>query len=106
MNSQSRLVYTTDWTTKTVTIDYNKTLKQFLSQKEQLPFTAEKIIRMLDWWAQKNRVGVTLVGQLHIATSEAHCILTQHALNTLSVLYRQRRDWQIEYPFVSGVLAM
>ncbi|MBA2680390.1 MAG: hypothetical protein H0U76_18575 [Ktedonobacteraceae bacterium] len=101
----SRIVYTTNWADQTVTIDYNQTLRQFLTDKEQRPFSAERIMKMLNHWARINKIDITLVGRLHIAAGGAHCVLTQQALNTLSLLYQQHPDWQIEYPFVSDVLA-
>ena len=101
----SRIVYTTAWAEQTVTIDYNRSLRQFLTEKEGRPFSAERIMQMLNVWAKIDRINTTAVGRLHIAVGSAHCVLTQQAILTLSHLYRQRRDWQIEYPFVSNVFA-
>src|SRR5579859_3345094 len=97
------LVYSDHWVEKTVTIDYNPSLHQFLTEKEKHPFSAERLLRMLNGWAKIDRIDTTPVGQLHIAAEDAHCVLTLAAINTLSHLYRQRRDWQAEYPFVSRV---
>lgn len=99
----SRLVYTTH--NQTVTIDYNQTLHLFLTDKEQRPFSAERMLRMLNGWAKVNKVTLTVVGRCHIVAEQTHCILTKAAMTTLSRLYWKRRDWQIEYPFVADVLA-
>jgi hypothetical protein len=99
----SRLVYTT--AKQTVTIDYNQTLRLFLTDKEHHPFSAERMLRMLNGWAKVNKVTLTVVGRCHVVAEEAHCILTKAAITTLSRLYYKRRDWQIEYPFVADVLA-
>jgi hypothetical protein len=101
----SRIVYTTNCADQTVIIDYNQTLRLFLTDKEQRPFSAERIIGMLNGWARINKVDITVLGRLHVVTDGAHCVLTQKARCTLSALYRQHPDWQIEYPFASDVLA-
>ncbi len=102
---RSRLVYTTTTDSQTVTIDYDQTLRLFLTAKEHHPFSAERILRMLNGWAKIGKVTVTRMGRCHIAAENGDCILTQAAMTTLSHLYLQRRDWQIEYPFVAHLLA-
>ena len=99
-------VYSTDHVANTVTIEYNQSLQQFLTGKEKHPFSAERILRMLNGWAKIDRVNTTAVRRLHIAAGSAHCVLTQTAINTLLHLYRQRRDWQNEYPFVAKVFEL
>ena len=94
-------MYSTASAEKTVTIDYNQTFRQFLTDKERVPFSAERILGMLN---QRSRAcHVTIVGRLHIVVGEAHCVLTQQAVAILASLYQQRRDWQIEYPCVSNI---
>ncbi len=99
----SRIVYTTDRDNQTVTIDYNQTLRLFLTTREHHPFSAERLLQMLNYWAKIDRIKSTAVGRLHIVAGNAHCVLTQQALRTLSFLYQQHPDWQIEYPFVAKV---
>lgn len=105
-SNTSRIAYTTTRDDRTVTIDYDKTLRLFLTEKDRLPFSAEKILAMLNGWAKVHKVQVTVAGRLHIAVgNEAHCILTQRAMHKLLYGYRRRHDWQAAFPFVSDVLA-
>jgi hypothetical protein len=97
-----RLVYTT--ATETVTIDYDQTLRLFLTKKEHHLFSAERMLRMLNGWAKISSATLTGVGRCHIALAEGQCVLTSQAVTTLSRLYWKRSDWQIEYPFVVDVL--
>lgn len=97
----SRLVYTTAKEDKTVTIDYDQTLRLFLTKKEHHLFSAERILRMLNGWIAISSVTLTVVGRCHVVVAEGQCILTQQAVTALAHLYWKRRDWQIEYPFVS-----
>lgn len=99
-----RVAYSTDWTNQTVTIDYHPTLRLFLTDKEQRPFSAERIIQMLNHWAKVNKLESTAVGRLQIAADNARCVFTSNASNTLAHLYQSRHDWQIDYPFLSEVL--
>lgn len=92
-----RIVYSTN-AENTVTIDYQATLKLFLTDKERVPFSAERLVQMLDVRARS--CAVTLMGRLHIAVGEAHCVLTQRAVQTLAEQYQHRPDWQEEYPNV------
>ena len=104
-SNTSRIAYTTTRDDCTVTIDYDKTLRLFLTEKEQFPFSAEKILAMLNGWAKVHKVRVTVTGRLHIAVGdEAHCILTQRATHKLLYGYQRRHDWQAAFPFVSDVL--
>ena len=43
----ARLVYSTSPHENTVMIDYDQTLKLFLTGEEKVPFSAEKILRIL-----------------------------------------------------------
>ncbi|GCE32026.1 hypothetical protein KDA_75100 [Dictyobacter alpinus] len=99
------IAYTTTRDDHTVTIDYDKTLRLFLTEKERLPFSAEKILAMLNGWAKVHKVQVTVAGRWHITVGdEAHCILTQRAIHKLLSGYHRRHDWQAAFPFVSAVL--
>ena len=102
---RSRLVYTATPDSQTVTIDYDQTLRLFLTAKERHPFSAERILCMLNGWAKISAVTLTAVGRCHIGVEEGHCVLTQQAMTTLSRLYWMRHDWQIDYPFVADLLA-
>lgn len=99
---RSRLIYTT--TTDTITIDYDQTLRLFLTAREHHRFSAERILSMLNGWARIGKVTL-IVGRCHIGLEEGHCVLTQAAMTMLSHLYLQRHDWQIDYPFVADLLA-
>ena len=99
-HSLSRIVYHD----RTVTIDYDKTLRLFLTEKERLPFSAEKLLSMLNRWAKVERVQSPATG-IQITIEEAHCILTQRATRKLLIGYQHCRDWQVEYPFISELFA-
>ena len=102
----ARLVYSTSSHENTVTIDYDQTLKLFLTEEEKVPFSAEKIMRMLNYRAEAQRVQPTVVGRLLVVVGEARCELTQQAVRILACLYRLRRDWQEEYPNLSTLFAL
>jgi hypothetical protein len=102
----ARLVYSTSSQENTVMIDYDQTLKLFLTGEERVPFSAEKIIRMLNYRAEAQRVQPTVVGRLMVVVGEARCELTQQAVRILAHLYRLRRDWQQEYPNLSTLFAL
>ena len=102
----ARLVYSTSSQENTVMIDYDQTLKLFLTGKERVPFSAEKIICMLNYRAEAQRVQPTVVGRLQVVVGEARCELTQQAVRILARLYRLRRDWQEEYPNLSTLFAL
>ncbi len=91
------IAYTTAEKDNTVTIDYNATLRLFLTQKEQLPFSPGKIMQMLNYRANEVSVRQSGVG-LRIAMNEAYCVLTQQATTMLAHLYWRSRDLQAEYP--------
>ena len=95
MTTTSRIVYTTGG--DTVTIDYNETLRLFLSQKERLPFSAGKLLQMLNRRTSEASVWQTGIG-LRVSVGGVRCILTQQATNVLASLYRRSRDLQDEYP--------
>ena len=94
--STSRIVYTAA-SGGTVTIDYDETLRLFLSQKERLPFSAGKLLQMLNRRTSEASVWHTSVG-LHVSVGEVRCLLTQQATSMLASLYRRSRDLQAEYP--------
>ena len=102
----ARLIYSTSSHANTVMIDYDSTLKLFLTGEEKVPFSAEKIMRMLNYRAAGQRVQPTVVGRLLVVVGEARCELTQQAVRILARLYRLRRDWQEEYPHLSDVFAL
>ncbi len=102
----TRLVYSTSLQENTVMIDYDQTLKLFLTGEERVPFSAEKILRMLNYRAGAQRVQPTVVGRLLVVVGEARCELTQRAVGILARLYRLRRDWQEEYPHLSSLFAL
>ena len=97
---------TTSSQENTVMIDYDQTLKLFLTGEEKVPFSAEKIIRMLNYRAQAQRVQPTVVGRLLVVVGEVHCELTQQAVRILARLYHLRSDWQEEYPCLSSIFAL
>lgn len=91
----SRIVYTS--VGNTVTIDYDETLRLFLTQKERLPFSAGKLLQMLNLRTNEARVWHTGVG-LRISVGEVRCVLTQQATSVLASLYRRSHDLQAEFP--------
>lgn len=95
----SRIVYTTG---DTVTIDYDETLRLFLTQQEHLSFSAEKLLRMLNRKSREVRVCHTGVG-LHISVGEACCILTHRATSMLASLYQRDYSLQVEFPYLHGL---
>src|SRR6266566_9964769 len=101
----ARLVYSTSSQENTVMIDYDQTVRLFLTGEENVPFSAEKIIHMLNYRAQAQRVQPTVVGRLLVVVGEARCELTQQAVHILARLYRLRRDWQDEYPHLYHIFA-
>ena len=101
--STSRIVYTTA-SGGTVTIDYDETLRLFLTQKERLPFSAGKLLQMLNRRTSEASVWHTGVG-LRVSVGEVRCLLTQQATNMLASLYRRSRDLQAEYPGLLGLFA-
>ena len=92
----SRIVYTAA-SGGTVTIDYDETLRLFLSQKERLPFSAGKLLQMLNRRTSEASVWHTGVG-LRVSVGEVRCLLTQQATSVLASLYQRSRDLQAEYP--------
>ncbi len=102
----ARLVYSTSSRENTIMIDYDQTLKLFLTGEEKVPFSAEKIMRMLNYRAEAQRVQPTVVGRLLVVVGEARCELTQQAVRILARLYRLRHDWQEEYPNLSTLFAL
>jgi hypothetical protein len=102
---RSRLVYATSQDDHSiVTIDYDETLKLFLTQKERLPFSAERIVKMLDGWAKVHHVHLIGICRLHIALGTAHCILTKPAIMALLQQYALHPDWHIDFPFAASML--
>ena len=89
------IVYTTG--SDTVTIDYDETLRLFLTQKERLPFSAGKLLQMLNRRTSEASVWHTAVG-LRVSVGEVRCILTQQATSVLASLYRRSHDLQAEFP--------
>jgi len=102
----ARLVYSTSSQENTVMIDYDQTLRLFLTGEEKVPFSAEKIIHMLSYRAQAQRVQTTVVGRLQVVVGEVRCELTQRAVSILARLYHLRRDWQEEYPNLSSIFTL
>ena len=88
----------------TVTIDYDQAQQLFLSKQEKYPFSAEKLLQMLNNRTKEDRVQATGT-RVYIHVEDVHCILTHRAVQTLSTDYRRRRDWQVEYPFVSQLFS-
>jgi hypothetical protein len=106
MNTKTtRLVYSASPHDHTVTIDYDASLKLFLTGEERIPFSAEKLIRMLNYRAQAQRVQSTVVGRLLVVVGEARCELTGRAVGILAHLYHLRQDWQVDYPELASVFA-
>jgi hypothetical protein len=91
----SHIVYATG--TSSVTIDYNATLQLFLTQGEQLSFSAQKLLQMLNRRAGEARVRQTGVG-LRVFVGEGSCVLTQRATTVLADLYRRSRELQVDFP--------
>jgi len=106
MSTKATLVYSTSSQNNTVMIDYDQTLKLFLTGGEKVPFSAERIIRMLSYRAKAQRVQLTAVGRFLVVVGEARCELTQQAVHILARLYRRRHDWQQEYPHLSTLFAL
>jgi hypothetical protein len=96
-----KIVYRAGSSPHTVTIDYHQASRLFHSAQEHYPFSAERLLRMLNAWARRQRVEQTAVGRLHVVVGEVTCVLTQRATRALASGYRSRRDWQIEYPFLT-----
>lgn len=94
------IIYTTD---QTVTIEYDPTRALFRSQGEHLPFSAERLLRMLHERALECRLQVTVFGRLQVVVGEARCELTQQAVAVLLRLYC--REFQREYPLLREVFA-
>ena len=101
----NKIVYSAGSSSHTVTIDYHQASRLFHSAQEHYPFSAERLLRMLNAWAQRQRVEQTVLGRLHVVVGEVTCVLTQRATCALATSYRSRRDWQIEYPFVTHLFA-
>src|SRR5256714_15669535 len=102
----ARLVYSTSSHENTVMIDYDQTLKLFLTGEEKVPFSAEKIMRMLNYRAEAQCVQPTVVGRLLVVVGEVRCELAQQSVRILARLYRLRRDWQEEYPHPCALFAL
>lgn len=102
--AKNTLIYTTG-AMNTVVIDYDATMELFLTDGEKVPFTAERIVRMLNMQALRQRVYQTVVGRLQVVVGGVSLELTQRAVSTIAHLYCQRRDWQIEYPTLGPVFA-
>ena len=100
MYPKSRIVYLYR-DDQTVTIDYNQTLKLFFTTKEYLPFSTERMLRMLNGWAKVHRVEAMTPGCLSIRVAAGRCVLTNRATQMLFHSYQSRRDWQKEFPYVS-----
>ena len=103
---RATLVYSTNSQENTVMIDYDQTLKLFLTGGEKVPFSAEKILAMLSYRAEAQRVQRTAVGRFLVVVGEARCELTQQAVLILARLYHLRRDWQKEYPSLETLFAL
>lgn len=89
-------------TSNTVTIDYDHSQQLFLSKQEKYPFSAEKLLQMLNNRAKEDRVQATGT-RVYVHVEDVQCVLTHRAVQTLSTNYQRRHDWQVEYPFVSRV---
>ena len=101
----NRIVYSTGSSPHTVTIDFHQERRLFHSTHEHLPFSAERLLRMLNAWARLQRVEQTAVGRLQVVVGEVTCVLTRQATLALAHSYWSRRDWQIEYPFLTLLFA-
>lgn len=100
----NRLVYMSQ-SNRIVTIDYHATLRLFLSQQEHYPFSAERILRMLNDRIHHYHVQLTAVGKLYVVIDGACCVLTQQAAAVLKQVYRSRHDLQCEFPLLSELFA-
>lgn len=96
MATRNTIVYTTGGGS-TVTIDYNETLHLFLSREEHLPFSAGRILQMLNLRTQEVSVVRTGAG-LRIFVGEVCCLLTQQATNVLAAYWRN--ELQEEFPLL------
>lgn len=102
----SLLLYTTGARQDTVVIDYDRTMELFLTGGEKVPFSAERIAAMLNMRAKAHHVSPTVVGRLQVVVGGVRCELTQRAVGVIATLYRLRRDWQVEYPYLTRVFAL
>ena len=93
-----QIVYTTD----TVRIDYDETMRLFLTEKEHLPFSVRKLLQMLNRRTREARVRETGVG-LHVSVGGASCILTQRATGVLAAMYQRSRELQVEFPYLHSL---
>lgn len=100
----TRILYSTARSEDTVTIDYDCAQQQFVTTKEQYPFSTQRMLRMLNGRAKTDRTSLTAVGRLQVDVGEARCVLTRAATTMLTQQYRERHDWQATYPFVADVL--
>ena len=97
----TKIVYTTG---STVRIDYDETMRLFLTQEEHLPFSAGKLLQMLSRRTSEAHVHVTGVG-LRICVGETCCLLTQRATAVLAVMYQRSRELQVEFPSLLNLFA-
>jgi len=120
---EQRIVYSTDWKNTgdqqnqslherqkkhntVVTIDYDQTLRLFLSQQEGIEFSPQSMLRMVNGWVRASAVRITTTKRLRITADRyaVHCELTAVAVNALSHWYFRNTAWQEEYPEASSVL--
>ncbi len=102
-NTSRRLIYVVSTKHNTVIIDWNESMKLFLTGGEQRPFSPEKLLDMLHFRVERLRLFG--VGQLLIKVGRARCVLTQQAVHVLADLYSLRNDLQVEYPQLEAIFA-
>ncbi len=79
-------------------IDYDETERLFVSRQERLPFSAEKLLSMIHWRAQRMQVNITPLGCLVIRVGTIYCQVSHRAVEQLMQCYQQTRVYQISFP--------
>lgn len=82
----------------TVVIIYDPDQQLFLSSREHHPFTAEKLLGMLNWRVSCKSVSPSCLGDLTIRVGAACCSLTKQAVDQLFLLYQQEKEHQQTFP--------
>ena len=90
----------------TVIITYDEALNLFLSTQERHPFTAEKLLHMLNWRAAQVSVSRSPLGHLAVVVGSTCCYISATATAALASLYAQSTAHQRDFPFCQTLLQM
>ncbi len=90
----------------TVIITYDEALRLFVSTQEHHPFSAEKLLQMLNWRVAQVSVSRSPLGHLAVVVGSTCCYISATATAALASLYTQNSAHQRDFPLCQPLLQM